>query len=264
MGRDLGWVEPGMGRCRKRVNQADAFVSPDRATDILTTQTRRSASNFVTTTMTDLITLSPNLILAYTAYVIGTASPGPSNMAIMSVAMNAGRASALTLAAGVVMGSLTWGWLAAFGLATVLATWSHALIVLKVIGGLYLLWLAFKAARSALRKGDIPVQSGALAASSRAALFTRGAAMHLTNPKAIFVWLSIVSMALPAGAAPGQALPIVIGCNILGVCVFGGYAILFSTPLARRIYRAIRRGFEGTVAVFFSYAGLKMLFSKLS
>ena len=218
---------------------------------------------FAKSIMTDLITLSPNLILAYTAYVIGTASPGPSNMAIMSVAMNAGRASALTLAAGVIVGSLTWGWLAAFGLATVLATWSQALIVLKVIGGLYLLWLAFKAARSALRKGDLPAENGTLAKSSRAALFTRGAAMHLTNPKAIFVWLSIVSMALPAGAAPGQALPIVIGCNLLGVCVFGGYAILFSTPVARRIYRAIRRGFEGTVAVFFSYAGLKMLFSKL-
>lgn len=217
-----------------------------------------------TADMNDFIELSPNLVLAYVAYIIGTASPGPSNLAIMSVAMNAGRSSALALAAGVVCGSLTWGWLAAFGLATVLKSWSEALVVLKIVGGLYLLWLAFKSARSALRKGDQTLSTGPLMQKRHGALFLRGAAMHLTNPKAIFVWLSIVSMALPAGADPGQALPIVIGCNLLGICVFGGYALIFSMPVARRIYRSIRRWFEGGVAAVFGYAGLRMIFSKLS
>jgi hypothetical protein len=32
--------------------------------------------------------LSPNLMLAFSAYVVATASPGPSNLAIMSMPMN--------------------------------------------------------------------------------------------------------------------------------------------------------------------------------
>ena len=213
--------------------------------------------------MNELIGLSPNLLLAYLAYIIGTASPGPSNLAIMSVAMHAGRSSALALAAGVILGSMTWGWLAAFGLATVLRSWAEALVVLKVVGGLYLLWLALKSARSALRKTDQTLDTGRIMQKKHGALFLRGAAMHLTNPKALFVWVSIVSMALPSGSDASQALLIVIGCNLLAVCVFGGYALIFSTPVARRIYCSIRRWFEGGVAAVFGYAGLRMLFSKL-
>lgn len=90
-----------------------------------------------------------NLLLVFTAYIIGAASPGPSNMRIMGVAMHQGRRSALMLAAGVISGSFFWGSLAATGVATLLTQYAHALIVLKVVGGIYLLFLAIKAGRSA-------------------------------------------------------------------------------------------------------------------
>ena len=72
-------------------------------------------------------------------------------MSIMALAIQRGRASALVLAAGVITGSIIWGLLVGFGLATALLLWANVLVVLKLIGGLYLLWLAYKASRSALR-----------------------------------------------------------------------------------------------------------------
>ncbi|WAH61845.1 hypothetical protein LZ023_34815 (plasmid) [Pseudomonas silvicola] len=45
--------------------------------------------------------LSHELILIYTTYFVATASPGPSNMAIMGTAMK-GRGAALALASGVI------------------------------------------------------------------------------------------------------------------------------------------------------------------
>ncbi len=50
---------------------------------------------------------------------------------------------------GVVGGSLTWGVLDAAGLSAILATYASALVVIKVFGGFYLLWLAYKAFRAA-------------------------------------------------------------------------------------------------------------------
>ncbi|MGH8808101.1 MAG: LysE family transporter, partial [Noviherbaspirillum sp.] len=79
--------------------------------------------------------LSPDALLAYSVYFVATASPGPSNLAIMSIAMNAGRKSALTFAVGVVSGSLFWALLAALGLGATLATYSQLLIVIKLAGG---------------------------------------------------------------------------------------------------------------------------------
>lgn len=212
--------------------------------------------------MFDAIHVSANLLLAYSAYAVGTASPGPSNLAIMAVAMNAGRKPALVLALGVVSGSVFWGLLAAFGLSAVLATYSSALIAMKILGGLYLLWLAAKSARSAMSSDSVLTSAHSSTQTSYVRIYMRGAAMHLTNPKAIFVWLSIVSLALPAAAQARDALLIVLGCAVLGLLVFCGYALAFSTPLARRVYLYLRRWFEGSLAVLFGYAGIRLLTSK--
>lgn len=67
--------------------------------------------------------LTADVLIAYSAYFVGTASPGPSNLAIMSLAMSAGRRSALTFALGVVSGSFFWALLASLGLSGMLATY---------------------------------------------------------------------------------------------------------------------------------------------
>jgi threonine/homoserine/homoserine lactone efflux protein len=211
--------------------------------------------------MIDAVDVSANLVLAYSTYALGTASPGPSNLAVMATAMNGGRKPALALALGVVSGSACWGLLAAFGLSAVLASYASALFAMKILGGLYLLWLAARSARAAWSVAAIPAPHADAAPTSYLRTYLRGAGLHLTNPKAIFVWLSIVSLALPAGAQTRDALPVVLGCAVLGLAVFCGYAIAFSTSGARRIYRSLRRWFEGTLAVLFAYAGFRTLAS---
>jgi len=206
--------------------------------------------------------LHANLWIAYSACLLGMASPGPSNLAIMGVAMNAGRLPALALSVGVLAGSLVWGLLASFGLASVLAAYSSALIIMKLGAAIYLLWLAYKAARSALSTQDPLTAALPTHEAGYVRLFLRGAGMHLTNPKAIFVWLSIVSMGLPAAPKVTDSLAIVAGCASIGMFVFGTYAMVFSTPLARTIYRSLRRWFEAALALLFGYAGIRMLLSE--
>lgn len=209
--------------------------------------------------MIDLPTPAHPLVLACSAYVLATASPGPSNMAIMATAMHSGRRAALVLAAGVVTGSCFWGLMAALGLATLLATYGAALNVLKLLGGAYLLWLAFKSARASLHASASGESAEKPASESAWHGYRRGLLLHLTNPKAIFAWLAIVALALPVGAPAGSALAVVAACIGLGMLVFGSYAIAFSTSTARRVWRATHRGLNATLALVFGYAGLKMI-----
>jgi threonine/homoserine/homoserine lactone efflux protein len=209
--------------------------------------------------------LSSNLALAYAAYLVGVASPGPSVLAVMGTAMAQGRARALALAAGVVAGSQVWGLAAAFGLAAVMQRYSDALLVVKAIGGIYLLWLAWQAARKAMRRGGTLVSSSAPAQVASGATrgyahtCARGAALHLTNPKAIVVWLSFVSLALPPGAGRLDALAVVGRCGLISASVFGAYALAFSTGAARRGYHAAERPINALLAGVFGLAGLRML-----
>ncbi|MCJ8518284.1 threonine/homoserine/homoserine lactone efflux protein [Pseudorhizobium tarimense] len=202
-----------------------------------------------------------DLMMVYAAYVIAVASPGPSNMAIMNASMRYGRRSGLSLAAGVVTMSVVWGTIAATGVSAVLTTYANAITILKVAGGLYLLWLALKAARSAARH-DIKLGQTAVAAPNGWTFYRSGLLMHVGNPKAVFAWLAIMSLGLRPDATPATVAVALIGCIILGVIIFCGYALLFSTAPMARVYARARRWFEGVLAVFFAVAGIRLLFSR--
>lgn len=204
-----------------------------------------------------------HLLLVFTAYIIGAASPGPSNMRIMGVAMHQGRKSALVLAAGVISGSFFWGLMAATGLSAILTRYAHVLLVLKIVGGLYLLFLAIKAGRSALtsdRGFEKALES--TPAVSGLGLYRRGLLMHLTNPKALLGWVATMTLGLGPNTTPETVVIILAGCAMLSVTIFCGYAIVFSTAPMIRSYRRARRWIEGTFALVFGAAGVKLLFAR--
>ncbi|MGF6758225.1 LysE family translocator [Paraburkholderia sp. GAS42] len=199
---------------------------------------------------------SASLLLAYTAYFVGTASPGPSNLAIMSIAANHGRKAALAFALGVISGSMFWATVATVGISAALIAWSHFIVAIKIFGGLYLLWLAFKSGRTALATAATtsPKREQPEKLTS---LYARGALLHLTNPKAILVWVSIVALSSNnSGSAYGAVIP---GCAVIGCLVFSGYAVLFSMESVRRLYIRTRRALEGCLAVVFGVAGIRLL-----
>ena len=211
--------------------------------------------------MTGNALFTANVLFAYSAYFVGTASPGPSNLAIMSIATTSGRKAAFMFAAGVMSGSFFWATLAALGLSAVLTAYSGFIVAVKVFGGLYLLWLAFKSGRSALAAKPVAPTSAEKPQSWRR-LYARGALLHLTNPKAILVWISVMALASPADAGHFRMIAVVAGCLCIGLIVFGGYAMLFSTSSARRIYVAIRRWMDGCLCVVFGIAGVRLLSSR--
>ncbi len=212
--------------------------------------------------MTDLMIYAPDLALAYIAYIVATVSPGPANLAVIATSMSAGRRAGFALAAGVVMGSLTWGVLAALGLSAFLLSYGWLVSVMRIVGGVYLLWLAYKSFRSAFRRQQPEALEIALGRSVKQ-YFVRGLAIHLTNPKAIFAWLAIIAIGVSPGAPASLSFLIIAGCWFMGSLFYGGCAMVFSTRRMVRLYGALRQWIEGTAAVVFTLAGLKLLTSRV-
>ncbi|ABK08737.1 LysE family translocator [Burkholderia orbicola] len=204
--------------------------------------------------------IASQIALVYGTYLVATASPGPSNMAIMATAMRDGRLPALVLAAGVITGSLFWAILAATGVSAVLAAYAEALVVIKMVGGVYLLYLAFRTGRSALKPGPgfAKMEPGRPTPPYRR-LYRQGILMHIGNPKAVLAWMAIMSLGLQEHASGGTLPAIIGGCALLGVIVFGGYAVLFSTARMIAVYARLRRWIEGTLSAVFAVAGVNLL-----
>ncbi|WP_158554718.1 LysE family translocator [Methylovirgula sp. 4M-Z18] len=204
------------------------------------------------------------IAIAFATYVIGTASPGPANMTIMMTSMQSGRRAGLALACGVIGGSLTWGLVAGLGFGALMLTYAHALIWLKIAGGLYMFWLAWRALR-ACRRNDAsfaPMPSGEKPrAQSVRSHFLRGLGLHLTNPKAILVWMSVITLGLPPDADQRFGLWIIAACSCLGMVIFTAYAIAFSTSAAVTFYARQRRKISGAMAFFYAAIGARLVAS---
>ncbi len=205
----------------------------------------------------------PQLAVAWTAYFIAVASPGPAVMAIISTSVRSGRSGGMAMAMGVMTASVIWATTAALGLAALLAAYGQALYVLKIMGGLYLFYLGFKALKSALTKTKVMSDEGLEPTGSLSGFYLKGLMVHLTNPKAIFVWIAMVSLGLPHDA-PAYVTPVFIaGCFVVGVITMNAFALLFSLRPVLAGYKKARRGIEGVMAAFFGFAAFKLVTAQI-
>lgn len=134
--------------------------------------------------MSDISLYLPGILLAYSAFLLAIASPGPNILAVIGTSMGVNRASGVALALGVASGSFTWALLTVFGLSAILAAYASALFLIKIFGGAYLLWLAYKSFKSAASRHDIEAAELVGGRRSPFGYFKRGYLIQMTNPKA--------------------------------------------------------------------------------
>lgn len=212
--------------------------------------------------MQDFSHYLPGIFLAYSAYLIAIASPGPNILAVIGTSMGVGRQSGVSLALGVASGSFTWAILTVFGLSAILATYASALQLIKIFGGAYLLWLAYKSFKSAASAHDIEAKELAGGRRTPFGYFQRGYIIQMTNPKAALAWIAIISLGLQEGAPLWVGAAIVIGTFIMSISIHILYAVAFSTPAMVRLYGKSRRVIQGVLGTFFAFAGIRLLTSR--
>ena len=193
--------------------------------------------------MTPALTLE--LWLLFLALTILPAfSPGPSLLLTLSNSLRFGGRITLWSALGNTLGMVIIGLGVTFGLGALMATSATAFLVLKIIGGLYLVWLGIKVWRDdrALRADDSPAER-----PKRHHIFFTALAVAISNPKAIAVQLAIIPPFLrdPEHViADGTLLAITYAtvCLVSHLCVLvlsGRLRGLFASP---RRMTWLRRG----------------------
>lgn len=201
-----------------------------------------------------------NLPLILVAALITSISPGPATLALAGTSMASGRTSGLALASGITTGSLMWSVAAALGLGAVMLANAWVFELIRYFGAAYLMFLAYKAACSALSGKDLAAKSFT---GRKRSLYAKGLALHLTNPKAILFFGSMFSLGIPPGTEVQELALVVAAVGFQSFLVFHGYALLFSSQAMTKIYLKLRRWFEGAFAIGFGAASFKILTAKV-
>lgn len=195
-----------------------------------------------------------SLLLALGIFSVGFVSIGPNILAIIGTSMERGRGAGVKLALGVGTGSAVWATLTVGGLTALITAYAGIVTLLKIFGAAYLVWLAFKAFRSAVTPAHLQTPRSARGKN----LFLQGVAIQLTNPKAALQWIAIVGVGLGEAAPLWVGLALIVFATALSLAVHALYAVTFSTAPVIVAYRRSRRWIEGALGLFFSFAAYKI------
>ena len=164
-------------------------------------------------------------------------SPGPDNIFVLTQAALYGRAAGAATALGMTTGLFAHIAAVALGVAVIFKTSETAFTILKIVGAIYLLYLAW----GAFRATAIHTGGQGRPFAGHKALFRRGIIMNVTNPKVTLFFLAL----LPQFADPGrgsvslQILLLGLLVQLSTVIVFGGVAFL-GGALATRVNNSPR------------------------
>ena len=126
-----------------------------------------------------------------TASILLTLAPGPDILYLLTKSLADGAKAGITLAGGLVSGIVFHTTLVMVGVAALIKSSATAMLLLKIFGSAYLLFLAFGAFKSA-RAGKKISLSRADKKFSSAALYKRGVLMNVLNPKVLLFFLAFL------------------------------------------------------------------------
>jgi threonine/homoserine/homoserine lactone efflux protein len=174
------------------------------------------------------VTLSLLLSFAGVCFLLAIL-PGPDSFLVLRYSIG-GLKPGIAAAMGVAIGGLFWAVLVAVGLAAIVEQSATAYRVVKVLGGLYLLYLGVKAFR-ARRKNKVAGEPLVPVAASAWSAFGAGVLSCALNPKVGLFYLAVVPQFLTVVTFTG-AMTLGLVEVVVAALVMGVFSVLASRAVA--------------------------------
>ena len=163
--------------------------------------------------------------------------PGPSVLFIVARTLEHGRRGGLTSMLGVESGALLHVLAATVGLGALVAASPDALLVLKLSGAAYLLYLGIRALRGAAHEAT-PAASGKL--------YRQGLLVDALNPKTAMFFVAFLPQFIdPTGNVALQTLVLGLTFVVLATLTDTAYALLASTLRTKHLSKVAGTAYIG-------------------
>src|SRR5690606_22090539 len=165
-------------------------------------------------------------------HLLAVASPGPDFAVMLRQALTQARRNALLSAIGIGLGILLHVGYSLLGIGLVIQQSVMLFTVLKVIGALYLLWIAWHCLKA--KPGGVHVETTGGKVQTGWAAFRLGFLTNVLNPKATLFFVSLFSVVInpdtPILLQAGYGLYMALATGLW----FAMVAVFFTHPRVRR------------------------------
>ena len=193
------------------------------------------------------------------ALALGAISPGPSFLFVTRTSVALSRRDGVAAALGMGLGAAFFCGLALVGLRAVIAQVEWVYIGFKMLGGGYLLYLAWRlwwGAATPMAVQELqPRRSGAGLARS----FLLALATQLSNPKTIVVISGIFAALLPAHVPVWMLLAIPPIQFVVETSWYTFVAVLMSSPAPRSVYLRAQKWIDRAAGCVLGALGLRLI-----
>jgi len=180
-------------------------------------------------------------------------TPGPSVIFVVSYSLRYGAKSGVISTLGINVGSVAAILIAAFGLSYLLELYSNAILVIQIVGGLFVIYLAIQIwpRGSDQRVGDQNFQE-----ESYGTLFKNGFITSVLNPKDILFYTSFIPTFIPHSVTEKSYISYFL------LLAFSYMFIGFLTKSAFAIFAGFTKdALNSSKAKFLNYFSSMLLFS---
>src|SRR5690349_5900731 len=143
------------------------------------------------------MTPTHSVLLTIGLFALTFLSPGPNLLVVVQSSLAAGRTAGIAAGLGVALGDAIYAALGLLGMAAVIGESGELFGAIKIAGGLYLLWLAWKLLKgtSNLQLDEVPRAPRGMPSNL---LLLRGLVTDLANPQTVLFFASIFAVTLTA------------------------------------------------------------------
>ena len=192
-------------------------------------------------------------------------SPGPSFIVVARNALTVSRAHGIATALGTALGVALFALLASLGVTTLLRSSPTVLLVFKLAGGAFLMYLTVRIWQSS----DKPLETLADDNNQPADMpfrraFFQGLVVQTSNPKTALVIAGIFAAFVPAEPPVFTSLLVALVAFVIDFSWYAVVAITLSNQRSRRVYQKAKKYFDRLTAVFILLVAIKLLTANLT
>jgi threonine/homoserine/homoserine lactone efflux protein len=193
------------------------------------------------------------------ALLLGAMSPGPSFVLVSRTAVLTSRRAGLAAALGMGVGGAVFAALALLGLNALLLRVEWLYLLLKLAGGLYLVYLGIRIWRGARQPLAVADDTPTPMAASALRAFLLALATQLSNPKTAVVYGSIFAALLPARPETWMIVALPLSTLAIEAGWYAVVALAFSASRPRAVYIGWKSSVDRAAGGVMMLLGLRLL-----
>jgi threonine/homoserine/homoserine lactone efflux protein len=189
---------------------------------------------------------------------VAVISPGPSFLITAQTAALRSPLTGVKVALGLGAGTVVWSSAALLGLNAIFQQFQWLYLSIKILGALFLLWIAWQIFRHADEPVHLETETRAGPAGGP---FLKGFLTQIGNPKVAVFFGSIFIAMLPREVPWWMALALIAIVTFNEIAWYTLVALLFGSGPVRRRYLAGKRFIDRATGLFLGALGLRFLWS---